>query len=243
MDYLAVWVLSGRGYVETEGRRYDGATGHLFLLRPHQAHRYGSTREEPWDILWFHAAGEFVGACVRSLRQFGGVRVDLALDPVIQDRWEELVRMQLAGGAWADVRAHTALAAMLGLLLQRLGARLQPRAPGEWPGAAAMQRFILGHYREPLTLAGLAREARLSPTHFARIFKRQFGVSPMYHVGQTRVAAACTLLIESAMPIKQIAAAVGIADPYYFSRLFRRRTGQSPQHYRARRQPPTGKDA
>ena len=100
-----------------------------------------------------------------------------------------------------------------------------------------LQTYIHEHLREPITLAQLARVARLSPTHFARVFKQQFAVSPLYYVIQKRIALACSLLTETGMPMKQISEAVGYDDPYYFSRLFHKVTGVSPTQYRASHRP------
>jgi AraC-like DNA-binding protein len=235
MDYLLLWVLGGRGFVEVEERLWEGQAGHLFSLRPHQPHSYGSDARRPWDIVWLHFQGDLAEDFVQTIRQYGGVRVDYGLDPELRDRWMELVITHNSDTAGAELRGHTGLAGLLGLILYRL--QLQTIVPeSQQPlEVAALQRFIHQHYRQPITLDDLAREANLSPTHFARVFKKQFQVSPMYYVIQKRIAVACSLLTESAMPIKEISAAVGYDDPYYFSRLFKKLTGVNPTTYRQRR--------
>jgi AraC-like DNA-binding protein len=67
-----------------------------------------------------------------------------------------------------------------------------------------------------------------------RLFKRQFKVSPIYYVIQKRIAHACSLLTETALPLKQISQAVGYDDPFYFSRMFKKMMGVNPTEYRRR---------
>ena len=53
-----------------------------------------------------------------------------------------------------------------------------------------MQSFIEAHRSEPITLAGLARAARYSPWHAARLFKEYVGRAPFQYVRQRRLSAA-----------------------------------------------------
>lgn len=85
---------------------------------------------------------------------------------------------------------------------------------------------------EPLPLAELARLVNLSPYHFARAFKRSFGVPPhRYHV-MRRIERAKIMLAEPMFTITDIAVALGFAETSSFSAAFRKATGQSPSEYR-----------
>ena len=56
-------------------------------------------------------------------------------------------------------------------------------------GMQALAAFIREHADEPLPLARLAQEARLSPTYLQRAFKAAFGVSPKAYQAAYRLAA------------------------------------------------------
>ena len=56
--------------------------------------------------------------------------------------------------------------------------------------------------------------------------------SPAKTLQGLRMQAACRLLVESALPIHEIATRAGFADEYYFSRRFRIEQGMSPRAYR-----------
>jgi AraC family transcriptional regulator len=95
--------------------------------------------------------------------------------------------------------------------------------------------YIDAHLGEALRLAALAQLVDLSPFHFARAFKRSFGVPPhRYHVGR-RIARAKDLLDNSTNSVTAIARDLGFAETSSFSATFRRVTGTSPIRYRRER--------
>lgn len=92
--------------------------------------------------------------------------------------------------------------------------------------------LIETRYDQPLTLDDLAGAAHLSQTHFLRLFKETFDVSPIQYLIRLRIARACYLLHDMRLTIADVARRVGFADHNYFSRQFKRLMGQSPRAYR-----------
>jgi len=92
--------------------------------------------------------------------------------------------------------------------------------------------FIEEHAREPLELATLAREARLSPFHFLRSFAAVLGVTPHQYLLRCRLGRAAELLVDESRPITEIAFDVGFNDLSNFVRTFRRASGVSPREFR-----------
>ena len=98
--------------------------------------------------------------------------------------------------------------------------------------------FIDRHYARPLTVAALARRARLSPFHFIRTFRAATGMTPHQYLRDRRLDRARHLLETTPMPVTEICEAVGFRSLGSFSALFRRATGQSPRAFRAARRRP-----
>ncbi len=84
-----------------------------------------------------------------------------------------------------------------------------------------------------LTLAVLAREARLSPYHFLRTFERLTGVTPHKYVQRTRLRTAAVRLVREPARILDVALDSGFGDVTAFNRAFRSEFGASPRNYRA----------
>jgi AraC-like DNA-binding protein len=100
---------------------------------------------------------------------------------------------------------------------------------------AAALRAIEAQAEAPLPVAGLAREAGMSPYHFLRTFRQLVGMTPHQFVLRTRLHRAAVRLCRSDEAISEVAFGAGFNDLSTFNRRFRRIMGESPSAYRARR--------
>jgi AraC family transcriptional regulator len=85
---------------------------------------------------------------------------------------------------------------------------------------------------EDISLDELAAEARLSPFHFARMFKQSVGVPPRVHLTRLRVEKACELLETTDLPVTEIAQEVGYSSNQVLARVFIKHRHMSPSDYR-----------
>jgi AraC family transcriptional regulator len=118
--------------------------------------------------------------------------------------------------------------------------RLEDRVPALMPmrgGLAAWQQrriveFIEQHIAEDFPLATLASLAQLSTYHFARAFKRSFGIPPHRYHTNRRIERARTLLANPRTSVAEVALELGFSGASAFAATFRRTTGQTPTDYR-----------
>jgi AraC family transcriptional regulator len=83
-----------------------------------------------------------------------------------------------------------------------------------------------------LTIADIAHECRLTPSYFAKAFRRTTGMSPHQYLTHIRVQEAKSLLLSSTLPLADIALIGGFGDQSYFTRVFTRSVGASPGAWR-----------
>ena len=111
-----------------------------------------------------------------------------------------------------------------------------PQPPAsEQRRAIESMRFIDERAAEPLTLRRVAAQARLSPFHFLRAFRRSAGTTPHQYLLAARVRRGAALLLETDLPVTEVAGQAGFGDLSNFIRTFRRGTGLSPRAFRKRR--------
>jgi len=113
-----------------------------------------------------------------------------------------------------------------------------PQANNAPPAALARVtralRMIELHPDATLTVARLAREARLSPYHFLRTFERLTGVTPHRYILRARLREAAMRLAAESTRVLDIALDCGFGDVSNFNRAFRAEFNVSPRTYRRR---------
>jgi len=124
------------------------------------------------------------------------------------------------------LKADEALWLLLGgLLLTRTDDRRLVPA-----GIASARALIDDDPAAVLTLATLAREAKLSRYQFLRSFARATGLTPHAYVMQRRIHRA-RQLIGSGVQLAEAAANSGFSDQSHMTRLFTRSFGMAPGTY------------
>lgn len=123
-------------------------------------------------------------------------------------------------------RLETTVTALLLELLD--AAAVGDAGTGNDAAIRAAQRCIERDFAQDLSLAELAREHGMSPSHLSRSFKRVVGLSPSAYVQEQRMQRAMQLLVEGGLGVGATAAACGFTDPKYFARAFAKRWGLPP---------------
>lgn len=123
------------------------------------------------------------------------------------------------------------------LYLRRSGGQSQfsaflPQPVPERHSLEELLRWIPDHLAGNLRVDALAARVAMSPRHFARVFVRETGITPLQYVERTRATVARELLEDSQLPVKTIAARCGYADADTLRRAFQRVWRVSPARYR-----------
>jgi len=89
------------------------------------------------------------------------------------------------------------------------------------------------HLEGKLRVTELSTLLGYSPSHFFRMFRLSFGITPHTYVMRRRVAVAQHLLMRTDLGLVDIAIQAGFCDQSHLSRCFRRFAGLPPRAYRA----------
>jgi transcriptional regulator GlxA family with amidase domain len=96
------------------------------------------------------------------------------------------------------------------------------------------QDYVLTNLAAPLHVDQLAQRFGMSPRNFARVFRREIGMTPGDFVTAARTDAARRLLEDTALPLQRIASSCGFPDVNAMRRAFAKTIGVSPHQYRSR---------
>jgi len=167
----------------------------------------------------------------------GGGRVELRRTYGVDT--PQLRHLMLALAAEADPRTSSGLAfveTLIAAVSQQLAihAGVEPPVPAPVRGglSPAARRRVLAlidaQLDAQLSIDTLAREAGLSPAHFARAFKQTLGEAPHRFLLSRRLERARHLIERCGAQLSDVAARSGFADQAHFTRHFKRQFGVTP---------------
>ncbi|MBV9876134.1 MAG: helix-turn-helix transcriptional regulator [Verrucomicrobia bacterium] len=102
------------------------------------------------------------------------------------------------------------------------------------PAVSRALSIVDGRFREDWNLTKLAEEVGLSRGRLAVLFSREVGCSMHKLLTKVRIRHAEVLLVNSDLPIGDVALDCGFATIQHFSRVFKQMTGQTPIEFRRR---------
>lgn len=112
---------------------------------------------------------------------------------------------------------------------------MREAVPHVWTQDERMKKvmdYIHHHLDHAIGIEELANVACITKPYLIRLFKREFGTSPVQFINKKKVEKAQLLLFTTDKPIKEVAYALGFSDHSYFIRLFHKLTSVTPLEYR-----------
>lgn len=185
-----------------------------------------------WIGFDFEGGGPDVPVALRSPLPGGDY------DPEFR-RLFDVVRSEQQGTAAGHVeRAELALREILILLcrLPSAGAALKTRGAPKALRASQLVRSaaltLAGNLSQPMRIRDLAHYHSLSASHFALLFRKHQGETPLRFLQKARLERARALLETGELNVKEIAAACGYVDAAHFCHAFKTHAGITPKQFR-----------
>lgn len=182
---------------------------------------------------WVHRYIAFRGPLVARWQEDGLFPVPPQQPPQSEDwatRFDKLIDRVAQPGYWDVVKTGHEVES---LLIDLASARAQKPLSG-W--VRSLAKNLSESEGKGMDYECVARELGMSVRSLRRNFKRKLGLSPHQFLIEQRIRLARQKLLETDVPIKQIARELGYSDVYYFGRQFKQLTGISPAAFRRSRE-------
>ncbi len=227
------FVFRGHGELHRLGRRWPIKAPCVFTQWPGEFLEYGPAPGTTWDELYliYHADTK---TRFESMRLIDPERPVWPIRDLPSVRAQAEALRQLAHSAEPESMADRADRVCERLILESW---LSPARRNLPEGDDSVIQAILADMRARLAEPSLSPELLAARRGWSSsTFRRRWGVfmpdSPARTLQALRMQAACRLLVETKLPVHEVAARTGFADEYYFSRRFRIEQGMPPRAYR-----------
>ena len=98
--------------------------------------------------------------------------------------------------------------------------------------AHRVQCYLDQHHNEQITLREAAERLHISEYYLAHVFKQEFGIPPMQYVMKRRIGEAQELLMNTELPVAEIADRLGYSSVCHFNAMFKKNVGMPPGKFR-----------
>lgn len=223
-------ILNGHGRFRTPYEEFPISIQDLLIVNVNVLHTEVSSMKSPLQYIVLGVEGLKTAAAEEGYTMLH-----------IHDGWTELLScldMMLHESAKTLPDHEKVCQHLLEVVLIWLGRQQDLSFSGEVSGTRAskecelIRRYIDNHFKEDLTLDGLAGMAHLNKYYLSHAFRKEFGVSPINYLISRRVEESRFLLRKTNHPLSLIAEILGFSSLSYFSQCFRRAEGMSPTEYR-----------
>lgn len=156
------------------------------------------------------------------------VRLDQRLQGLLDFAAHQLA---MPGGSQGAIGRHLG-----SVLLHTLHDRLFSRPPTVQAlhtlDLSRIDNFIRQRLDQPVSVADMAAQVHISPSHFHALFKQRAGQSPHQYLLTARVDEAIRLICSSAMPLSDVASRCGFSSQSALTHAVRQRCGETPRRLR-----------
>lgn len=172
------------------------------------------------------------------------LEIQSQLDESMREAAEGLYNASVSGELLPPMTSRLLLQAYVLLLIGEMAKtllRIQAQSRQSAVKDSTLTEIDLAHQLEsklkslvcqPVSIAGLARELNMSRSQCTKVFTKVYGVSPHHYINRLKQNKAKELLVNTDMPIGEIAQYLAFGSVQHFSRQFRRWTGMSPSRFR-----------
>lgn len=233
-ENILIYCQKGKGWYQINGKRYEVSQNQFFIIPANVAHCYGSNNDSPWSIYWLHFIGEMSEFFRKGFYEPTDIIIDASKKKIEHQLYlfDEIYNTLDEGFTHDNIMyTITSLFHFLGLMKYN-GEYTEHERSGKIDCSDIAISFMHDNIGRKLTLEEIAKEVKLSVSHFSKIFMKRTGHSPLQYLNLLRIKKACYYLNTTTLKINQISPLVGIDDSFYFSRMFTKIMGMSPSQYR-----------
>ena len=213
-SFLIICVLDG----EIKHESLTGQSGEALLVDCYKPHRYFTDTSA--HTLWLHFDGGNSRELFEEIISAKGKKI----------KCPDFVSRNIFAVINADSEAQQS-EAVFKMLMRMLDTQSSANE-ATLSLTETAKEYIKQNYQNNLSVSQIARTVNLSPSYFSRVFKDNTALSPYDYLLSVRLDKSKELLINSNLPVSEIAYQCGFNSTPNFIYFFKKETGLSPLKFR-----------
>ena len=234
-NYYIIYVVSGLGYIQSNGEKVTAGPGHLMFLNLHEPYKYYSDKKDPWELLWILFGGKDADWYYNTITGCNKNVINLTENITIQKQMKDIYELYGTKDPFIEFKTHSLLTSLLIELYTECMKNTGVKNDGAYefpnPVKAVMDHVEQNYFRK-ITLEELATITYLNPFYLLKLFKKHTGFTPGEYITRFKIDYSKQLLTKPEMTIEQIALFLGFNTHSYFSKIFHKSTGLTPVQFR-----------
>jgi AraC-like DNA-binding protein len=227
-----LFITDGNANIVLNDKTFIIARGDLLLINMNTDHEIlssGDTSLKGYSLIFskLHLDGLPMGHII-PLEEHPILKVQeyhLTLNKYMEDIHEEYQNNELGSDEIISSLLKT-------LIIKILRIMYSPNSSRNTSISEKVIKYIIENYNRDISLTELANVVYVNPYHLAHTFKDETGISPIQYLITHRIEVARNMLLNTNLPIREIASNVGYPNANYFNLIFKKFTGYTPGKFR-----------
>ncbi len=238
-QYVLEYVVSGRGYIDAGGKKYEVRAGDTYLInRVTSVTCWYADADDPYEKKWVNVAGRFLDGLIYTY----GMTAPVYSAPInTEAELDEIHRILLEYDYRNPQPDDLALMQVILTIFDRL--RNAVRQKAEKPERVVFQQILeyisANLLFEQLGPSVICYSFYISHRTLIRMFSKNLGISPVRYITLQRVEYAKQLLGTTNYSVEKISDMLHFSSVQHFRRVFSELCGMPPTAWRKK----AGKDA
>lgn len=223
------YVTKGRGYIEVNGETRPVSEGDFYFIKKGTRVLYYPDAQNPYEKFWLNVDGSMIDDLARTFRMDDVVVAHVNARRFFTEIHDLLSQLNVENAGLYLQRIACLLFEMLTEV--RRDEFFVPMKP-KVSVAEAIRAYIDNNVYNDVSLDKMTEQFGITKMHIIRVFKKEYGTTPMQYLIAKKISVAKSLLAGTVIPIKEISALLQYSNTQHFSNTFRNATGVSPNRYR-----------
>ena len=226
-QYMIIYTFSGRGLLETSGKKYILSDNAVCILKKSAEVKYYNRESDPWELGWIFLEG----VCCDAFYDIAfpkEIKLIKTLDPgYVKNVFNDLSRKIMIGKLCGELACCNIVSQLWSKILCDLQAdKVQD------PQIQKIIEFMRLNYKRRLTVSEITEVFSVSTAQLCRKFKKITGMTPYEYTLFLRIDQAKRLLLNTGLTILDIAVETGFDSSSHFSQCFKKFEKITPTEYR-----------